>query len=78
MQADFVRCARRLVSILLMLQTRERMTAQELADALEVSPCTIYRDMESLGAARGAGIEAGFLPGCPDRPGSVGVRQLSP
>ncbi|MFD0471486.1 helix-turn-helix transcriptional regulator [Nonomuraea thailandensis] len=43
--------ASRLVSILLMLQTRGRMTAQELAGRLEVSVRTIYRDVESLHAA---------------------------
>ncbi|UBU11118.1 helix-turn-helix transcriptional regulator [Nonomuraea gerenzanensis] len=43
--------ASRLVSILLLLQTRGRMTAQELAERLEVSVRTIYRDVESLHAA---------------------------
>ncbi|MFG6196736.1 helix-turn-helix transcriptional regulator [Nonomuraea sp. JJY05] len=43
--------ASRLVSILLLLQTRGRMTAQDLAERLEVSVRTIYRDVESLHAA---------------------------
>ncbi|GAA3226722.1 WYL domain-containing protein [Nonomuraea helvata] len=43
--------ASRLVSILLLLQTRGRMTAQDLADRLEVSVRTIYRDVESLHTA---------------------------
>ncbi|MDH2425607.1 WYL domain-containing protein [Sphaerisporangium sp. TRM90804] len=43
--------ASRLLSILLLLQTRGRLTARELAGTLEVSVRTIYRDMESLHAA---------------------------
>jgi predicted DNA-binding transcriptional regulator YafY len=43
--------ASRLMSILLLLQNKGRMTAQELADELEVSVRTIYRDMDSLAAA---------------------------
>ncbi|MGK5681210.1 helix-turn-helix transcriptional regulator [Actinoplanes sp. URMC 104] len=43
--------ADRLLSLLLLLQTRGRMTAQELAAELEVSVRTVYRDVESLGAA---------------------------
>ncbi|WP_413759616.1 helix-turn-helix transcriptional regulator [Streptomyces sp. MMBL 11-3] len=41
----------RLVSLLLLLQTRGRMTAAELAAELEVSVRTVYRDAEALGAA---------------------------
>jgi predicted DNA-binding transcriptional regulator YafY len=43
--------ASRLLSILLLLQTRGRMTAEELGAELEVSVRTIYRDMDSLGSA---------------------------
>lgn len=43
--------ASRLVSILLLLQTRSLMTARELAEELGVSVRTVYRDMESLAAA---------------------------
>jgi predicted DNA-binding transcriptional regulator YafY len=57
--------ASRLVSLLLLLQTRGRMTAAQLAEVLEVSVRTIYRDLEALS---GAGVpvyaEAGPNGGC--------------
>ena len=39
------------MSILLLLQTRRQLTARELAEELEVSLRTIYRDVEALAAA---------------------------
>lgn len=41
----------RLVSILMLLQAYGKLTAHELAERLEVSERTIYRDMEALSAA---------------------------
>ncbi|HVB24050.1 MAG TPA: WYL domain-containing protein [Ktedonobacteraceae bacterium] len=43
--------ADRLLSLLMLLQSKGRMTARELAEQLEVSERTIYRDMEALGIA---------------------------
>jgi predicted DNA-binding transcriptional regulator YafY len=43
--------ADRLLSLLMLLQARGRVTARELAERLEVSERTIYRDLEALSAA---------------------------
>lgn len=43
--------ADRLLSALLLLQSRGRVTGREMAERLEVSGRTVHRDMEALGAA---------------------------
>jgi predicted DNA-binding transcriptional regulator YafY len=60
--------ADRLISLLMLLQRRGRMTAEELAAELEVSVRTIYRDLDALSASgipvvaeRGVGGGCGLL-----------------
>ena len=43
--------ADRVLALLLLLQARGRLTANELARRLEVSKRTVYRDVVALGAA---------------------------
>ncbi|HEX5165501.1 MAG TPA: YafY family protein [Thermomicrobiales bacterium] len=69
--------AYRMLTILLLLQSRGQVTARELADRLEVSQRTIYRDLEALSSAgapvyaeRGSGGGWRMLEGAgPDVPG---------
>ncbi|NLG04709.1 MAG: YafY family transcriptional regulator [Clostridia bacterium] len=50
----------RLVSIIMILLEKDRMGAQELAEMFEVSPRTIYRDIDSINMA---GIPVYSVPG---------------
>jgi len=54
--------ADRLLSLMILLQTRQKMTAEELATELEVSKRTIYRDIEALCIA-GVPVYADLGPG---------------
>ncbi len=59
--------ADRLLAVLLLLQRRKLVTIAELARRLEVSPRTVHRDLEALGAA---GMPVYSQPG---RNGGVGM-----
>nr|WP_302305814.1 YafY family protein [Ruthenibacterium lactatiformans] len=50
----------RLVSIIMVLLDKERIGAQELADMFEVSPRTIYRDIDTINMA---GVPIRSIPG---------------
>jgi predicted DNA-binding transcriptional regulator YafY len=54
--------ADRLLSLMMLLQNRRRMTAEELANELEVSKRTIYRDIDALSIA-GVPVYANGGPG---------------
>lgn len=54
--------ADRLISILMLLQSRGRLTARQLAEALEVSERTIYRDVQALSSS-GVPVYAEYGPG---------------
>jgi predicted DNA-binding transcriptional regulator YafY len=60
--------ADRLLSLLMLIQSRGQMTAQELAEELEVSERTIYRDMTALSSAG--------VPVCASRGPGGGVRLI--
>ncbi len=70
--------ADRLLSLLMLLQARGRMTARELAGELEVSERTVYRDIEALATAGvpvygEAGPDGGYALLEPYRSGLTGL-----
>ena len=59
--------ADRLLSLLLLIQRKDGLTTQALAQELEVSERTIFRDLEALSRA-GAPVYASRGPGGGSRP----------
>lgn len=51
LKGDYQMKVDRLISIIMILLDKERIGAQELADMFEVSPRTIYRDIDSINMA---------------------------
>lgn len=67
----------RLVSIIMILLDKERVSAQELAAMFEISPRTVYRDIDAIGMA---GIPVRSIPGTGggDRKGNQTPRSAEP
>ena len=67
--------ASRLLTLLLLLQTRQRMTTGELAERLEVSRRTVLRDVEAV-ADQGAKTPGEVVGAAVEFTAANGVRQL--
>ena len=79
--------ADRLIALLLLLQSRGRMTASQVAAELEISPATARRDLEALSMAgipvysqpgRGTSAVTDVGNGGTERPGNLGDHDEAP